>query len=384
MLRVGLDTTPLIGPRTGVGQFTAGLLQAMMPLADVTTVEMTWRGRRRGSRPLPARPMRALWRRMNYPPIEWWTGPVDLMHGTNYVVPPTKRAAQLASVHDLTAVHFPTLCTHDTLEYPALVKRALGRGSHIHCDSRFVADEVIEWSKCSAERVHVVAPGIPTSHMLQPVRTQLSPLLSGAPNATAGRIADELTDQLTGQIGGRPFALVLGTIEPRKDHPSVLRAFAEVCTSDPDLVLVVAGADGWGDAAYVATHDELPEKVRARIIRARTVSDLQRDVLVAGARMLVYPSLYEGFGFPPLEAMAAGVPVIATDAGSLPEVLGPAAAFVRPGDVDGLAEQMLRVHTDDAVRASLVARGTAQAAGYSWERCAAEMLTVYERTIAAK
>ena len=373
MLRVGLDTTPLIGPRTGVGQFTAGLLQAMMSLADVTAVEMTWRGRRHGSRPLPARPMRALWRRMNFPPIEWWTGPLDLMHGTNYVVPPTKRAAQLASVHDLTAVRFPTLCTPDTLEYPALVKRALGRGAHIHCDSRFVADEVIEWSKCSVERVHVVAPGIPTRYVHVP-------LPPSAPNATAGRLADQLTDQ----IGGRPFVLVLGTVEPRKDHPAVLRAFAEVCTSDPDLVLVVAGADGWGDAAYVATHDQLPEKVRARIIRARTVSDLQRDVLVAGARMLVYPSVYEGFGFPPLEAMAAGVPVIATDAGSLPEVLGSAAAFVQPGDVDALAGQMRRVHTDDAVRASLVARGTAQAAGYSWDRCAVEMLTVYERTITAR
>lgn len=366
MLRVGLDTTPLIGPRTGVGQFTAGLLQAMVPLANVTAVEMTWRGRRAGNRPLPARPMRALWRRMNFPPIEWWSGPLDLMHGTNYVVPPTKRAAQLASVHDLTAVHFPTLCTPDTLEYPALVKRALGRGAHIHCDSRFVADEVIEWSKCSAERVHVVAPGIPSL----PVDPR--------PPQDPSNIADAVADR----IGGRPYALVLGTVEPRKDHPSVLRAFAEVCHSDPDLVLVVAGADGWGTAAYAETHDRLPEKVRARIIRAHAVSDVQRDALVAGARMLVYPSVYEGFGFPPLEAMSAGVPVIATAAGSLPEVLGSAAVFVRPGDVDVFAAQMLRVHINDGVRASLIELGFARAAAYSWNRCAAEMLAVYERTIA--
>ena len=372
MLRVGLDTTPLIGNRTGIGQFTAGLRQALAPLAHVVDVEMTWRGRRRGTRPLPARLMRAAWKRSNAAPIEWWTGPLDIMHGTNYVVPPTRRAAQLASVHDLTAIRFPELCTKDTLDYPDLVLRALRRGAHIHCDSQFVADEVLDWSHTDEHRVHVVAPGIPS----------VMPTEDGI--AAADLVSDEYGGEYGGELGGeRPYVLVLGTIEPRKDHATLLRAFAEVCAADADLLLVVAGQDGWAIDRYTETLDSLPSVVTSRIIRLRSVSDGARDQLVAGARMLVYPSIYEGFGFPPLEAMRAGVPVIASAVGSLPEVLGQAAQLVDSGDSAALAAQILRLHIDDGARAQLITAGIDRAARYSWGRCAAEMVGVYEATIEA-
>ncbi len=363
MLRVGLDATPLLGPRTGVGQFTAGLVDALCALVEVVPVEMTWRGRRAGARPLPARAMRALWKRFDAPPIEWWSGPIDVMHGTNYVVPPTRCAAQVVSVHDLTAVRYPELCTPDTLQYPALVQRALRRGAHIHCDSRFIADEVLAWSGCAPERVHVVAPGIPTTAVHRdavPRRPSVS------------------------YAGGAPFVLALGTIEPRKDHVSVLRAFEAVCRDDADLVLVVAGHDGWGAQRYEETLARLSEAVRRRIVRRNDVSDSDRDELVSAATMLVYPSVYEGFGFPPLEAMRAGTPVIATSAGSLPEVLGDAASFVPVGDSPALAEAILRVHTDDVLRTQLTERGLAHIERYSWARCAKEMVAVYQCAIDAK
>jgi glycosyltransferase involved in cell wall biosynthesis len=364
VLRVGLDATPLLGPRTGVGQFTAGLADALRPRVEVVPVEMTWRGRRAGARPLPARAMRALWQRFDAPPIEWWSGDIDVMHGPNYVVPPTRRAAQVASVHDLTVVRFPELCTSDTLQYPALVLRAIQRGAHIHCDSRFIADEVLTWSGCPPERVHVVAPGIPT-------KTTTTATVDHAKPARPWR---PVTD-------GAPFALALGTIEPRKDHATLLRAFEIACDVDDELVLVVAGHDGWGAQRYEETLAQLSERVRRRIIRLADVSDTERDELTEAATMLVYPSIYEGFGFPPLEAMRAATPVVATSAGSLPEVLGDAALFVPIGDSVALAEAMVRVHSDEALRSQLVARGVAHVAQYSWSRCADEMISVYHHAI---
>ena len=354
MLRVAIDATPLIGNRTGIGRFTAGLIDALHGQPGLDTVEftMTWRGRVSGARPLPARPARAVWRRVDWPPIEWWTGPVDVVHGTNYVVPPTRRAAAIASVHDLTAVRFPRLCTPDTLEYPGLIRRALRRGVHIHCDSRFIADEVIEWSSCDPAMVHVIHPGIPT--------------VNAQPRSTAN----------APPFGGRPYILTLGTIEPRKDHLTLLRAFTAVAHANPDLLLVVAGADGWGQS-FASMLASVPEEFRPRIVREAAVDDDRRDTLLLHARLLVYPSLYEGFGFPPLEAMTVGIPVVATNAGSLPEVLGDGATLVAVGDADGLAAQVIRLIDDSAERTDLIERGRLRAAAFSWAKCATEMVRLY-------
>ncbi len=360
VLRVAIDATPLIGDRTGIGQFTAGLIDALHRQAGIDAVEfaMTWRGRAPGARPLPARPARALWRRIDWPPIEWWTGRVDVVHGTNYVVPPTRRAAAVASVHDLTAVRFPHLCRADTLEYPSLIRRALRRGAHIHCDSQFIADEVIGWSACDPNMVHVIHPGIPTVNAQPRSGTHVAP------------------------FEGRPYILALGTIEPRKDHVTLVRAFATVARVDPDLLLVVAGADGWGPS-FASMLAPLPDDVRARIIREPRVDADRRDVLLANARLLAYPSLYEGFGFPPLEAMNSGVPVVATSAGSLPEVLGDGAILVPTGDAERLAEELLRVHLDAEVLVELVERGRRRAAAFSWAACANAMAELYVSIAAA-
>src|SRR5947209_3258652 len=141
-LRVALDATPLLGTRTGVGAFTAGTLEA---LSEHTSLELlafalTWRGRgdldvvlplgvKRVQRPMAARPLRFAWRHVDAPSIERWTGRVDVVHGTNFVVPPARRAARVVTVHDLTPLRYPELCTRDTLAYPDLLRRAVRRGA---------------------------------------------------------------------------------------------------------------------------------------------------------------------------------------------------------------------------------------------------------------
>jgi glycosyltransferase involved in cell wall biosynthesis len=173
--------------------------------------------------------------------------------------------------------------------------------------------------------------------------------------------------------------LALGTVEPRKNLPALVRAFDLVAGNDPDVVLAVAGPDGWGVEAFesaVAT-----SRHGDRVRRLGFQDEARRRDLLAGATVLAYPSVYEGFGHPPLEAMRAGVPVVASSAGALPEVLGDAALLPDPADVDAIAGALSRVLSDPDLRTSLVMRGRARVEHYTWGR-AAERFALQYRELA--
>ena len=359
-MRVAFDITALHDARTGVGVVTAELLRRLAARdgIEIVAYSVSWRGRDHvhalvppgvevATRPMAAQPLRRVWRHADRPAIEWWTGEVDVVFGPNFVVAPARRAARVALVHDLTAWRFPELCTVDTRQYPGLVGRAVDAGAHVVTPTRAVADEVVARLGASPDRVHPVhwAPG--------PV---------GGGDATAGRRL----------AGGDRYVLSLGTIEPRKDHPLLVEAFDAAAAQDPHLRLVVAGPDGWGVARFdgavaASTHQE-------RLVRLGYVDDRARADLLAGASAFAYPSVYEGFGLPPLEALAAGVPVVATATDAMVEVLGDAAVLVAPGDARALSVAMLEAAGavgDD--RAARVARGRAHAATFSWDRAAAQV-----------
>ena len=141
------------------------------------------------------------------------------------------------------------------------------------------------------------------------------------------------------------------------------------------MSLVLAGPPGWGEAALEEAVAASP--ARERIVRTGWVEDRDLAALYGGASVLAYPSLYEGFGFPPLQAMRAGVPVVATRAGSVPEIVGHGALLVDPGDAEGLAAALARCLVDDPARRELVAAGSAWAARFSWESCGAGLEQLY-------
>ncbi|HEY3670927.1 MAG TPA: glycosyltransferase family 1 protein, partial [Acidimicrobiia bacterium] len=284
MMRLALDGTPLLGPRSGVGEVVSGIVAelARRPDLEVVAYALTLRGRkdlasrvppgsRTATRPYPARLVRQAWLRGEHPGIERWTGPIDVVHAMNYVGPPTQ-AGEVVSVYDLGFVRYPEFVAADSLDYPGLMRRAVRRGAWFHTTSDFVRDEVIETFAVPAERVVRVYPGIP-------------PIEGG--DAAHGR---ELA-------GTDRYVLALGTIEPRKNYPALVRAFDALAADDPDLVLVVAGLRGWGadafDAAVTAAHH------RDRVRTPGYVSAADRRDLLAGASVLAFPSHYEGFGFPP-------------------------------------------------------------------------------------
>jgi glycosyltransferase involved in cell wall biosynthesis len=375
-LRVALDATPLLGLPTGVGAFCRGALDALAarPGLRVGAYAVSWRRRKMidtllppgvtaRQRAMPARPLHALWSRTDVPPLEWFIGPADVVHGTNFVVPPTGRAGAVVSVHDLTPLHHPELCNPATLAYPGLIRRALRRGAWVHADSSFVAGEVVQAFGADPERVRVVNPGIPA----------MPPVTEEATALVLRRLLPAGTDR---------YCLAVGTAEPRKDFPGLVRAFDEVAVQQRDISLVLAGPQGWGDEPLQAAIAASP--VRERIVRTGWLSEQDLAVLYAGAAALAYPSRYEGFGFPPLQALQACVPVVATRAGSLPEVLGGGALLVDVGDHAGLVDALARCLSDDTLRAALVVAGAAWAARFSWERCGAELEDLYRDVAGAR
>lgn len=381
-MRLAVDATPLLGSRTGVATFASGAIDALARRSDLSVLAyaLSWRGRTSLREVLPASvssgwsvpaaPLLRLWAHTGLVPAEWIADDeegIDVVHGTNFVVPPTRRAARVVTVHDLTCVRFPELCTATSLRYPALIRRAVATGAWVHTPSAHVAAEVCEAFGADPARVRAVHHGLGWPG--EPDGEDTGRLLP------AGR---DLAAELTTSAVTR-YVLGLGTVEPRKDFPLLVRAFDRIARTRPDLGLVIAGPPGWGSAALDSARAEA--RHRERIGIAGYVDGDVRTALLAGATAFAFPSVYEGFGFPPLEAMAAGVPVVATAAGAVNEVCGDAALIVDVGDEDGFVAA-LEAAVDD-LQPDLVARGRARAATFTWEKCGEGLAALYTGAVAA-
>jgi glycosyltransferase involved in cell wall biosynthesis len=366
-LRVAVDATALLASRTGVRVFCEEALAALGRREDVEVLAfaVTWRRRqllppllpprvKAVQCPMPARPINLAWRHAATPPIELFVGRAGVVHGTNYTVPPAARAARVVTVHDLTPLRYPELSDGRTPRFVPVLRRAIAAGAWVHVPSNYVAGEVVEAFGADPSRVRAVHHGIPGQG------------LQGATVAST---------QLQLPPGTRRYIVAVGTVEPRKDYPTLVRAFDALASDRRDLALVLVGPDGWGTAALEGALAAC--RARDRVVRCGFLSAPDRDRTVAASSALAYTSLYEGFGFPTLEAMRDSVPVVATAVGAIPEVVGDAALLVPPADADSLAGALARVLDDEEVRAELVARGRQRALCFSWDACAQGLVRLY-------
>lgn len=356
-LWVGLDVTPLAGPITGVGRYVQHLVEEFDRRDDVRVVGTAWtlRGRRPlrdrpgvnlARRPAPARLLHQAWGRADLPRGEWLTGRVDVLHGTNFVLPPTRRAG-VVTLHDLTYVRYPQLVAPASRRYAELVPRALRRGAHVVTVSRAVADEVAETYRLPPERITVTPLGVDPA-WAEPA----GPPLPGLP---------------------AEYVLAVGTLEPRKGLDVLLAAYRELPAAPP---LVLVGAAGWGEALDAAHLDP------SRVIRPGYLTDEQVRAAVAHATLLAFPSRYEGFGLPPLEALAAGTPVVASDLPVTREVLGRHASYAPAGDAPALAAALADALAHPPGAADRAA-AREYAATFTWSRCADRTVDAYRQALAA-
>lgn len=343
LLRTGLDATPLLGPRTGVGRYVASLLQALVRAGDdelracpdslpmdLVATAFTARGRsalpallppgvRVVGPPVPARLLHQVWQRLPWPSVTSLTGPLDLFHATNFVLPPTGGAVGVATIHDLSFLRTPHTVNAATHAYRELVPRGVRRAAMVLTPSQAVADEVAEAYQLPADRLAVTHLGVDPEWF------------DATPHDPRRRRALSLPER---------YFLFTGNLEPRKNLPLLVAAHRAALDADPETpALVLVGPPGWGPALDTRG---IPSS-KLLFLGYQDDDDLRRTV--AGATALVYPSAYEGFGLPPLEAFACGVPVIASDLPVVDEVLGPdrrLAARVPVGDVDALADALHR------------------------------------------
>lgn len=288
---------------------------------------------------------------------------VALFHGTEHLLPPTRRVRTVFTLHDLIPQLFPQF--HLPLNrwfldrmFPRFLRRA---------------DAVIAVSECTrrdAMRIY----GIPEDRITvvyNGVHPRFKPGLT-AERASEVRARYRLPDR---------YILYVGTIEPRKNLERLAEAFAALKADGFPHGLVLAGSRGWLDQPVFDRVAALGLQGQATLPGFITDDDL--PAVYGAADLFVFPSLYEGFGLPALEALACGVPTVVSNASSLPEVVGDAAIQVPPEDTHALVDAMRRTLTDEALRARLAARGPRQAAQFTWERTAAETLAVYERVLAS-
>ena len=365
----------MIGHRSGVGHTTASLVEALVGYdegIEVVLFPVTVRGgsalrrdpalhhpRVRVVRTrLPARAMAWVWSRATWPPAELFCGSVDVFWAPNFLFPPLVKAAGVMTIHDLAFVRMPEACSEYVRTFAETVPRVAQRANRIIVPSRVIAEEVSAWLPSEADRVRVVPWAVrrefrePGGGLVPPRREVL-------------RIRD-------------PYALFVGNLEVRKNVDLLLQAFERVRGIHPEAQLVLVGAPGFGWDGIRARHEALLSTDAVRVVGY--LPDTEVAALVRGARVFVYPSRYEGFGIPPLEAMAAGTPVIAAKTSALPEALGDHARWVHPDDVDGLASAVAD-HFEGAPEPGTLEAARSWATSFTWGRTAAATIDVFEEAL---
>jgi glycosyltransferase involved in cell wall biosynthesis len=378
-VRVAIDYTAGVNQSAGIGRFVRGLVGGLAEI-DSETQYLLLHAAPNGSiqAPFPSgknfsrrglrfsqRHLDIAWHRFRLPlPVNLLTGPIDVFHSPDFLLPPVRQARTLLTVHDLAFLVRPECAEPNLRDYlEKAVPRSVRRADFVVTDSENTRNDVVCLIGADPERVQVIHGGVEPT--FRPVEDRL--------RLSAFRERPE--------IGARPFILSVGVIEPRKNLRVLVDAYG-LLRDRRKLPhrLVVVGQLGW-------LWEDIIEHVHSSAYREdiSLIGFLPEEDLPAmysAASVFAYPSLYEGFGLPPLEAMACGTPVVVSNSSSLPEVVGDAGLQVDPEEADALAAALELAILDDSLRTSLRQRGLARAKAFSWKAAAEKLVGVY-RTLSS-
>ena len=380
MTRIAIDYTPAVRQQAGIGRIIRGQIQALLATASGYDFRLFVVGRATATEaaaaplplhttPLDERNMVRLWHRLNlpFPRVDWFTGgPLDLFHATDFVMAPHGAHRSVLTVHDLAFHFFPDAAMPSLHHYlNVVVPRSVHRASHLVADSQNTANDLHQIWQVPSEQMTVVQGAVDHEHY-RPVTD----------------LAQQTTVRARYGVGDAPYILAISRLEPRKNHVRLIEAFHQARQSAKlPHRLIIGGRKGWLYDAIFAKVDEL--QLRDWVHFPGFVAEADLPTLYSGADFVAYPSLYEGFGLPIVEALACGTPVLTGDNSCLPEAGGPGAIYVNAQDVTSIAAGIVRLAQDRTYRDQLAQAGRVHAATFTWARSASQLLTAYGRALAA-
>lgn len=374
-MRITVDYTSAMHQGAGIGAYERNLMTAM--LAQDTSNRYTLLTSARPTKeypfpdaknvrgrvlPVAERYVNILWYKWRVPLLATlFSGPTDIYHGLDFVLPPlAKKIHKVVTVHDLAFIEHPEYAVPSQAKYlRKVVPEAIGAADVVVTVSHEVSRTIIEHLQTPAEKLVVVPPGV---------------------GKAFHRITDPMLLDATRQKFAlkHPLVLAVGTLQPRKNHIGVIKAFYQAQQKkNAPAMLAIAGEQGWLYEETMRVVDNLNLRDKVRFLGR--VNDAELVSLYNLADIFAFPSFFEGFGIPPLEAMACGTPVITSNTSSLLEVANDAALLVNPYNVDEIADAITRLVEDESLRAELQAKGYQRIQQYTWELSAQKMLYVYQQ-----
>ena len=375
---VGIDYTAAHEQSAGIGRLVRDLTTHLAAYDTETRYRLFIGGAQKSKLPAPLgsnfswhptrfspRWLARIWQKARfYMPVETFTGRLDLFHATDFTLPPTLPGCKtIVTVHDLSYVKAPQTAHPAQKAYlDRAVPYSVKRATHVIADSQATKDDLIEVYNTPADKISVVLSGVNPTYR---------PISDAEQLATVRQRYNIPPDV--------PYIFSIGTVQPRKNYERAIEALQRMGNAYRDVHYVVAGGKGW-------LENPIYESIQASGLAERVhfvgfVDDADVSALYSGAILTWYVSLYEGFGFPVLESMACGTPVITSNVSSIPEVAGDAAIMVSPTDVDAIVDAMQRVLDNSDLRDQMRDQGFQQIKRFSWENSAEILHAIYAQVL---
>ena len=373
-MHIALDYTAGIRQGAGIGHYVRSLVDALLTQDTQNRYTLLTSGRPTQEHPFPVaenvqgrsilipdRYLNILWYRLRFPLYaNYFTGAIDLYHGLDFVLPPLHgNVRKIVTVHDLAFIEHPETAVPSLAAYlNKVVPHAVAHADHVTAVSQATKQALMKHYNTPEEKITVIPCGV-------------GPAFQRVTDTT---LLEETRSKFSLH---HPLILSVGTLEPRKNHLGLIKAFHTVVQrGNTQAILAIAGGKGW---LYEETQQAVKDlQLENRVRFLGRVSDQELITLYSLADIFAFPSFFEGFGIPPLEAMACGAPVITSNASSLPEVAGDAALLIDPHNTEAIAEALERLLDDEDLRKELQQKGYQQATTYTWTNSARKLLELYE------